>query len=167
MSETVITRAPVRGWNRTGVIVGLFVVVAIGVGAAIAALSSGGSESSVRQAAPAAAPVPPSLMLCGNDATNLVATMATLPGNVQAEVVGKLSPQLANAIGTLASYTDASALPPAPDTTTLGAVLTRVGQADRNTIIASLPADQGAAVSEAWQSANTREYLSSTPTPCS
>lgn len=165
MNEQVIT-APVGFRYRTAVIVlGILAVLAIGVGVAVTALDSGGTEAPVQQAAPAA-PVPPSLQLCGNDPTYLVAAIATMPGEVQARVVANLSPVLANAIGYLANYLDPGQLQ-APDSATLGAIMTRVSREDRNTILNGLPEGQRAAAAASWQRANMAEYLSSSATPCS
>jgi hypothetical protein len=95
-----------------------------------------------------------------------VAAIATMPGSVQAEVGANLSPVLADALGHLALNIDPAALT-APDSTTLGAIMTRVGQADRNVILNGLPEAQRVAAAASWQRANTAEYLSSTATPCS
>jgi hypothetical protein len=166
MSDQVITTTPVRLHYRTAVIVlGVVAALAIGVGVAVNSIGSGGSETSVQQAAPAA-PVPAELQLCGNDATNLVGAIATMPGSVQAQVMGTLSPGLSDFLGHLVLNIDPTGLT-APDSTTLGMILTRVSQADRNTIVNHLPDEQGAAVAASWKSANVREYLSSTATPCS
>ena len=168
MSQQVITTTPVRFRYRTGVIVlGVVaaLVIGVGVGVAVDSIGSGGSETSVEQAAPAA-PVPPALQLCGNDATNLLGAIATMPGTVQAQLMGTLSPGLSDVLGHLVLNIDPKGLT-APDSTTLGMILTRVSQADRNTIVSHLPDEQGAAVAASWKSANVREYLSSTATPCS
>jgi hypothetical protein len=166
MSQQVITTTPVRFRYRAPVIVlGVVAALAIGVGVAVNSIGSGGSETSVQQAAPAA-PVPPGLQLCGNDATNLVGAIATMPGSVQAQVMGTLSAGLSDALGHLVLSIDPTRLT-VPDSTTLGMILTRVSRADRNTIVNHLPDEQGAAVAASWKSANVREYLSSTATPCS
>ena|SRR5947209_13274469 len=166
MNHQVITTAPVGFRYRTAIIiVGLFATLAIAVGAAITALDSGGSGTSVQEAAPAA-PVSPTLQLCGNDVTNLLAAIATMPGSVQAEVAANLSPVLADAIGRPALFVDPSRLQ-APDSATLGAIMTRVSRQDRTTILNGLPAEQRVAAAASWQRANVAEYLSSTATPCS
>jgi hypothetical protein len=169
MSQGVVTTPPTRLRHRTIVtVVGLFAVLAIGV-AAVAALASGGSESGVSEHAVAepAALVAAPLRLCANDAGNLLATMRTMPPTVQAQVVASLSRPLSDGLGTLASNIDPSALPPTPDAATLGAILTRVDRHDRLAILDGLPEEQSMAVANAWQSANTAEFLSSTATPCS
>jgi hypothetical protein len=166
MNQQVITTAPAGFRYRTAVVVlGLFAAVAIGVGVAVTALDSGGTDAPVQQAAPAA-PVPPALQLCGNDATYLVAAVATMPGEVQAQVGANLSPALADALGHLAMFLDPSQLQ-TPDSATLGAIMTRVSREDRNAILSGLPEEQRAAAAASWQRANMAEYLSSTATPCS
>ena len=79
-------------------------------------------------------------------------------------MVGTLSPGLSDVLGHLVLNIDPTRAT-APDSTTLGMILTRVSQADRNTIVNHLPDEQGAAVAASWKSANVREYLSSTATP--
>jgi hypothetical protein len=166
MNQQVITTAPLGFRYRRAVIaIGLAAMLAIVVGAAVTALESGGTGSSVQQAAPAA-PVAPTLQLCGNDVTNLLGAIATMPPSAQARVGASLSPVLADAIGGPAMYVDPGSLT-APDSTTLGQILTRVSNQDRDTIITGLPGEQVSAVSASWQRANMAEYLSSTATPCS
>ena len=59
MSQQVITTTPVRFRYRTAVIVlGVVAALAIGVGVAVNSIDSGGSETSVQQAAPAAVGAP-------------------------------------------------------------------------------------------------------------
>jgi hypothetical protein len=166
MNEQVITTVPGGFRYRTAVIVlGIFAVLIIGVGVAVSALDSGGTHAPVQQAAPTV-PVPPPLQLCGNDPTYLVAAIATMPGEVQARVSANLSPVLADVLGHSAMYLDPGQLH-APDSATLGAIMTRVSREDRTTILNGLPDDQRAAASASWQRANMAEYLSSTATPCS
>jgi hypothetical protein len=166
MNQQVITRAPAGFRYRTAVIVlGIFAVIAVGVGVAVTALDSGGTQAPVQQAAPTVS-VPPTPQLCGNDATYLVAAIATMPGEVQPRVVATLSPVLADALGHLAMYLDPGQLQ-APDSATLGAIMTRVSREDRNTILNGLPEEQRTAAAASWQRANMAEYLSNTATPCS
>jgi hypothetical protein len=166
MNEQVITTVPGGFRYRTAVIaLGIFAVLIIGVGVAVSALDSGETQAPVQQAAPTVS-VPPTLQLCGNDATYLVAAIATMPGEVQARVSTNLSPVLADALGHSAMYLDPGQLR-APDSATLGAIMTRVSREDRATILTGLPDDQRAAASASWQRANMAEYLSSTATPCS
>jgi hypothetical protein len=170
MSQAVVTTAPARPRHRTIVIaVGLFAVLGIGVAAAVAAITSAGSESSVLEPEVSGqrVPIAASLRLCGNDPANLLATILTMPPTVQAQVIASLSDRLSDGLGGLASNIDPSVRPPAPDSSTLGGILTRVDGADRTTILDGLPVEQRAAVAAAWQSANTAEFLSSTATPCS
>jgi len=165
MSEQVIS-TPVRFRSRnTVVVLGLFAALAIAVGAAVSSVGSGGSEPSVQQATPAV-PVSPTLQLCGNDTANLLAAIATMPPNVQAEVGANLSPVLEDAIGHLALFVDPSQLR-TPDSATLGAIMTRVSREDRTTILNGLPGQQRVAAAASWQRANVAEFLSSTATPCS
>jgi hypothetical protein len=166
MNQHVITTAPLGFRYRRAVIaIGIAAMLAVAVGAVVTALESGGTGSTVRQAAPAA-PVPPALRLCGNDTANLLGAMATMPPSAQAHVAASLSPVLGDAVGSLAMFVDPAGLT-APDSTTLGQILTRVSREDRATIISGLSEAQQSAVSAAWQRANTVEYLSSTAAPCS
>jgi hypothetical protein len=170
MSQGVVTTPPARLRHRAIVIaVGLFAVLGIGVAAALAAITSAGSESGVPELEVSEQPVPiaASLRLCGNDPANLLATIRTMPPTVQAQVVASLSGPLSDGLGTLASNIDPSALPPTPDPATLGAILTRVDRHDRNTILGGLPEESRTTVTAAWQAANTAEFLSSTAAPCS
>jgi hypothetical protein len=165
MSEHVIT-TPVRLRSRTtAVVLGLVAALAIAVGAVVSSVGSGESGPSVQRAAPAA-PVPPSLQLCGNDPTNLLAAIATMPASVQPQVMGTLSPVVSDALDHLALNIDPAALT-APDDVTLGMIMTRLSRADRDTIVNALPKERGAAVMASWKSNTVREYLSSTATPCS
>jgi hypothetical protein len=109
--------------------------------------------------------VPPTLQLCGNDATNLVAAIATMPGAVQADVTSKLSFGLADVLDHVAVNVDPSQLQ-APDGATLGTIMTR-GREEREAILGRLPEERRAAAAASWQRANMAEYLSSTATPCS
>jgi len=166
MSEQVIT-TPVRFRPRTTVIVlGLVAALAIAVGAVVSSVGSGGgSEPLVQRAAPAV-PVPPTLQLCGNDPTNLLAAIATMPATVQAHVMGTLSPVLSDALDHVALNVDPAALT-VPDDATLGTIMTRLSRADRDAIINALPAERAAAVMASWKSNNVREFLSNTAAPCS
>ena len=112
MSQHVITTAPVGIRRRTIVIaIGLLAVLAIGVGVGVAALASGGSEPAVRRSAPTAVPAPAPVRLCGHDVTNLLAAVVAMPPSVQAQVVGTLSPDLANGLGNLALVRRAQPVP--------------------------------------------------------
>ena len=168
MSQQAITTEPVRIPHRTIVIaVGLFAVVAIGSrgrcrGRPAHIRRIGASRAAVRSAATAPAPV----RLCGHDVTNLLATIAAMPPSVQAQVVGTLSPDLATGWAPR-TQRRAQPAPTGARQHDLGRILTRVSREDRNTIVNRLPDEQGAAVVASWKSANVREYLSSTATPCS
>ena len=113
MNQQVITTAPIGFRHRTAVLaLGLFAVIAIGVGVAVTALDSGGTATPVQQAAPAT-PVPPTLQLCGNDPTYLVAAIATMPGEVQARVGATCHPSWPTRSGTSrCTSTRASSLRP-------------------------------------------------------
>jgi hypothetical protein len=168
MSQHVITTAPVRIRRRTAVVaVGLSAVFAIGVGVGLASLTSGESESVVRRSAPATVPAPAPVRLCGHDVTNLLAAVASMPPSMQAQVAGTLSPDLANGVGNLALLVEPSQLPPAPDTATLGGILTRLSRHDRNAIINGLPVERQAEVAAAEQSQAGASFVSGTATTCS
>jgi hypothetical protein len=168
MSQGVVTTPPVRVRRRTTVIaIGLFALLAIGVAALVVSVASGESEPSVPRATAAPEPVPASLRICGNDATNLLAAIRTMPPTVQAQVVASLSHPLSDGLGTLASNIDPSALPPAPDATTLGAIMTRLELDDRAVVEAALPDEQRHAVLVAEQSAEAALYLTAVAPACS
>jgi hypothetical protein len=139
----------------------------IGTGVALGALTSGGSESAVRPSAaataPAPAPEPEPLRLCGNDASNLLAAMATLPSGVQAQIGESLSPRLGDWLGRLVLFVDERALPPAPGSTTLGTILTRVSREDRDVVMRALPIEDQPTVAAAEQSAAFASLVSGTP----
>jgi hypothetical protein len=208
MNQQVITTTPAPNRHRTTFIaVGLCAVLTLGAGAGVAALTTGGTETTVRRSTPtprstqatmdqatqavtgAAGPIagaayaaghagqggfgglaagtaPASTIanLCGNDVTNLLTAIAALPPSVQAQVVGSLSPDLADWLGHLALYVDPNELPPAPDPTTLGQILTRLVRADRNTIMDALPVEQQPTVTAAEQSAAMANFVSGTRT---
>ena len=164
MSQHVITTAPVGIRRRTIVIaIGLLALLAIGVGVVVAALASGGSEPAVRRSAPAAVPAPAPVRLCGHDVTNLLAAVVAMPPSVQAQVVGTLSPDLANGLGNLALSVEPSRFPPAPDNATLGGILTRLDLHDRNTIMNGLPVEQQPEVAAAEQSAASASFVLGLP----
>jgi hypothetical protein len=162
MNQQVITTTPVPNRHRTTFIaVGLCAVLTLGVGAGVAALTTGGTETTVRHVAPAPATMPASTIanLCGNDVTNLLTAIAAMPPSVQAQVVGSLSPDLADGLGHLALFADPNQLPPAPGPATLGQILTRLVLADRNTIMDALPVEQQPTVTAAEQYAATANFV--------
>jgi hypothetical protein len=166
MSQPIVSTAPVRTPRRTGIIaIALFAVLALGVGVGVAALTSEGSESTVHRSAPptAATPAPTVTRLCGNDMTNLLAAIAALPPSVQAQVVGTLSHDLSDGLGHLALNVDPTQLPPPPDPATMGAILSRLGRADRDAIIIGLPTEQRPAVETAEQSAAYASAMEAPP----
>jgi hypothetical protein len=168
MSQHIVTTAPVGIRRRTTTIaIGLTAVLALGVGVAVGTLTSGGSESVVHRSASATPPAPAVVHLCGNDVTNLLATIGAMPPSVQAQVVGSLSPDLANGLGNLALSVEPSRFPPAPDNATLGGILTRLDRSDRNAIMNGLPVDQQPEVAASEQSASVASFISGRYTACS
>ena len=170
MSQQAITTEPIRIRHRTTVIaVGLFAVLAIGVGVGVGVvqLTSGGLEPVARRSAPATAPAPEPVRLCGHDVTNLLATIAAMPPSVQAQVVGTLSPDLANGLGNLALYVEPNQLRTVPDSATLGGILTRLDRHDRNAIMNALPVEQQETVAAAEYLAAGSSFMSGAPTACS
>src|SRR5262245_13935736 len=120
MSQGLVTTAPTRVRHRTVIAVALFVVLAVGVGAAVLTLTSSEPVPTAEPAAPAAVTIPAPVRLCGNDGVNLLAAIATMTPFIQADVVGRLSPPIADWLGHLALLVDATTGLPAPDATTLG-----------------------------------------------
>jgi hypothetical protein len=168
MSQGVTSTAPIGLRRRTTVIaIGLFAVLAVGVAALVVSVASGDSGPTVPRATPAPEPAPAALRNCGNDASNLLAVIRTMPPTVQAQLVANLSHPLSDGLGSLASNIDPSALPPAPDATTLGAIMTRLELDDRAVIEAALPVEQRHAVLVAEQSAEGAVYLTGVPPACS
>jgi hypothetical protein len=168
MSQGVASTAPVGLRRRTTVIgIGLFAVLAIGVAALVVSVASGESGPSASRATPAPEPAPEALRICGNDATNLLAVIATMPPTVQAQVVASLSHPLSNGLGSLALHIDPSGLPPGPDSATLGVIMTRLDLFDRAAIEAALPVEQRSAVLAAEQKAEADVFLTGIRPPCS
>jgi hypothetical protein len=168
MSQHIVTTAPAGIRRRTTAIaIGLIAVLALGVGVGVTTLTSGRSESVVYRSASATTPAPAVIHLCGNDVTNLLATIGAMPPSVQAQVVGSLSPDLANGLGNLALTVEAPDSLPAPDNTTLGGILTRLDRSDRNAIMNGLPVDQQPEVASSEQSASAASFISGRYTACS
>jgi len=151
MNQQVITQTPIKIRSRRMVTgVALFVLLAAGLAVGVRALTSEGSESATRRAVPETArPVSLPYKLCGNDVTNLVSTITAMPPTVQAQVVSTLSPDLANGIGAIVLSADPRKLPPPPDTTTLGGILTRLTPQDRKAVMSGLPVEQQVAAAAA------------------
>jgi hypothetical protein len=170
MGRSVTTGLPVRSRHRRTFAVLAAGALVIGAGTALGALTSAGSDSAVRQfaaaAAPAPAPEPEPLRLCGNDATNLLAAFATMPAGVQAQIGETLSPELGDWLGRLVLLIDERALPPAPDSTTLGTILTRLTREDRDVVMRALPIEQRPAVAATEQSAAFASLVSGASTGC-
>jgi hypothetical protein len=149
------------------IVIGLFVVLALGVGIA-AAVTSGGSESvSVpSRAEPETAHVSADRPICENDVAHLLAAIAAMPPSTQAHVVENLSTDLSNGLGRLVQFVEPSRLPPAPDSTTLGALLARLDPADQVVIVSALPTEHQPAVVAAARSAADALSSANAPVAC-
>lgn len=153
MSQSVTTTLPVPSRRRrTFVAIALVAVLALGVGVAIATLASDGSESALSRSAPATPQAGVPSTSCASDISNLLSAIAAMPPNVSAQVMGGLTPDLSQGLGNLVLYVEPSRLPPAPDATTLGQLLSRIDPVDRNAVMNGLPVEQQAAVAAAAQS---------------
>jgi hypothetical protein len=84
--------------------------------------------------------------ICGFDVVNLVATIASLPGDVASDVMAHLSTDYAGAIESVAMTTVRDALPPPPDAFTLAHVLARLSGPDRRAVLTALLPQQQAAI---------------------
>ena len=136
MSQHVITKSPT--WSRyrtTFISIAVFTLLALGVGVAVAALVSDGSESAVSRSAPATEVVPVTGGTCPTDVENLLATIVAMPPSVSAQVVRGMAPDMSQGLGNLVLYIKPGSLPPAPDATTLGALLGRLDPVDRNAVM--------------------------------
>ena len=172
MSQLVTTASSVpRRHRMTSVVVALFAALALGVGVAVAALDESGSGSVVHRSAyvPTPAPEGTASPVCGTDLANVFATIAAMPGDVAAQVVRTLSPELSRFVDSSVMFGGsagtASTLPAPPDTSTLGDLMARLDRADRNAIMSGLPLEQQAAVAAAEQSA-AFAYLLGAPPAC-
>jgi hypothetical protein len=153
MGQSVSTTLPVPiRRRRTFVAIALVTVLALGVGAGIATLATGESESGAPRPARATPPAGVTSASCASDIPNLLATIAAMPPNVSAEVMGSLTPDLSQGLGNLVLYVEPSQLPPAPDATTLRQLLSRIDPVDRNAVMNGLSVEEQAAVNAAAQS---------------
>jgi hypothetical protein len=168
MSQHVTTTASIPRPHRTTLVVAVFTVLALGVGVAVAALDGSRSGSTVHRSAyvPMPAADGAASQVCGTDLTNVFATIAAMPGDVAAQVVRALSPELSQFVDSSAMFgASAGTLPAPPDTSTLGDLLARLDRVDRNAIMSGLPGEQQAAVAAAEESA-AFSYLLAQPPAC-
>jgi hypothetical protein len=119
----------------------------------------------VRHSNPVAEPSPAGEPLCGNDVTNLIGTIGTMPPSVQAQVVGMMSPDLANGLG--AVVLAGADKPPPPDAATLAGIMTRLTPQDRSAVMSGLSAEQQTAVAGAEETVAVGSYASGIYTACS
>jgi hypothetical protein len=154
MGQSVTTTLPVPSRRRrTFVAIAAVTVLALGVGVGITTLTATGeSESGRRRSATATPPAGVTSASCASDIPNLLATIASMPPTVSAHVMGRLTPDLSQGLGNLVLYVEPSRLPPAPDATTLGQLLSRIDPVDRNAVMNGLSVEQQAAVDVAAQS---------------
>jgi hypothetical protein len=146
-----ISTAPL--WRRRSfVVAALVAMLAIGVGATIAALVPSDSSATDRSVERVASPVGPAgqcLVSEGPiDAEYLLALIASLPEDTGARIAASLSPQTQQLVGgaaAAAAFGSANTVS-APDAPTLAGVLSRLSLADRTAVLNELPPDISAEV---------------------
>ena len=158
--EGDMTRKPVRAtplWRRrSSVVAALVVLLAIGVGAAIAALVPSDSSATYRSAPASVEPVVSPVGPAGQcvlsdgpfDAEYLLALIASLPEDAGARIAASLSPQTQHLVGSaaVAAAFGSSNTVSSPDAPTLAGVLSRLSLTDRTAVLNELPPDISAEV---------------------
>jgi hypothetical protein len=88
--------------------------------------------------------------ICASDVVNLVATIASVPGDVASEAMAHLSADYSAAIDSLAMTTAArNARPPPPDAPTLAHLLARLSGSNRRAVLSALPPEHQVATNAA------------------
>jgi len=153
MSQRVFTTS-LRTRRRATFGLAGFVVLVIVVGVAVAALVERGADSEAHGSAPpvasATSPVPD---VRGVRPGDLLATIAAMPPEVRARVVGELSPELRQALGNAAMFmASAQSLPAEPNDQALGTMLAHLDPNDADAIVSGLPLERRSPVVLARQS---------------
>jgi hypothetical protein len=149
MSRQVVTSPSIdqRG-SRTWFVATVTLVVGLGVGAAVVAVTSTDSATSSRTPSQAiTAPVSASSATCAGDAGYLLAAVVAMPTADASRLVSGLSPQTRAMLRSGALASAASSTRPAnADPATLAGVLSRIGTSDASAIMSGLAPETRAAV---------------------